>query len=273
LSGSGSRGGAPAPDLGAGVTLRVLGGFSVSVGGEHVAESAFSRKKARALLKLLAIQPAYRLHRDQAIDVLWPDLEPQAASAQLYKAVHHIRQALAGIDPRAADSLASREGLLELSGEIGSDLEVFERLAQDAERHPSVERLERAVAAYTGDLLPADRYEEWTLSRRDALRDRSIGLFANLAASLLDHRDLASAADAFRRVLAREPAREDAHRGLMQVFALQGSRDRAARQYRGCVDALDRELGVGPSAETDALLAEIESGALGSVSAHVLRPA
>jgi DNA-binding SARP family transcriptional activator len=265
---SGSRGGAPAPGLGAGVAVRVLGGFSVSVGGEHVAESAFSRKKARALLKLLAIQPGYRLHRDQAIDVLWPDLEPQAASAQLYKAVHHIRQALAGTDPRAGDSLASREGLLELSGEISSDLEVFERLAQDAERHPSVERLERAVAAYTGDLLPADRYEEWTLSRRDALRDRSTGLFANLGASLLDHRDLASAADAFRRVLAVEPAREDAHRGLMQVFALQGSRDRAARQYRVCVDALDRELGVGPSAETDALLAELESGALGGVSAH-----
>jgi DNA-binding SARP family transcriptional activator len=94
LDGGGSSVRAPAPDLGAGVTLRVLGGFSVSVGGEKVPESAFSRKKARALLKLLAIQPGCRLHRDQAIDVLWPDLEPQAALAQLYKAVHHIRQDL-----------------------------------------------------------------------------------------------------------------------------------------------------------------------------------
>jgi DNA-binding SARP family transcriptional activator len=268
LDGGGSSVREPAPDLGAGVTLRVLGGFSVSVGGEKVPESAFSRKKARALLKLLAIQPGYRLHRDQVIDVLWPDLEPQAASAQLYKAVHHIRQALASTDPRARDSLGSREGLLELSGEIGSDLEVFERLAEEAESHPSLESLQRAVAAYIGDLLPADRYEEWTLACRDALRDRSLGLLVNLGASLLDRRDLGSAADAFRRVLAIDPTREDAHRGLMQVFALQGSRDRAVRQYRMCVDALERELGVGPSSETDALFAEIETGALDSVAAQ-----
>ena len=268
MGGSGSSTRAPASDLAAGVTLRLLGGFSVSVGGEKVPESAFSRKKARALLKLLAIQPGYRLHRDQVIDVLWPDLEPQAASAQLYKAVHHIRQALAGIDPRAEDSLGSREGLLELAGEIGSDLEAFERLADEAERHPSLESLQRAVAAYVGDLLPADRYEEWTLAYRDALRDRSLRLLVDLGANMLDHRDLASAADAFRRVLAIEPTREDAHRGLMQVFALQGSRDRAVRQYRMCVDALERELGVGPSAETNVLFAEIETGALDGVAAQ-----
>lgn len=261
MTDGGSRAHALSPD-GVGLTLRVLGGFSVSVGGEMVTESAFSRKKARALLKLLAIQPGYRLHREQAIDILWPDLEPQAASAQLYKAVHQIRQALAGTDPRAEDSLGSREGLLALSGEIGSDLEAFERLAEEAERHPSLEALQRSIAAYAGDLLPADRYEEWTLTYRGQLRDRYLGLLVQLGAGLLDHRDLASAADAFRRVLAIEPTREDAHRGLMQVFAFQGSRERAVRQYRMCVDALERELGVGPSAETDALLSEIETSAL-----------
>ena len=258
---------ASAPD-GAALTIRVLGGFSVSVGSEKVIESAFSRKKARALLKLLAIQPGYRLHREQAIDLLWPDLEPQAASAQLYKAVHQIRQALAGTDPRAEDSLRSGEGLLELSGEVGSDLQAFERLAEEAERHLSLESLQRAVAAYAGELLPADRYEEWTLAYRGALRDRYLGLLEQLGAGLLDHRDLASAADAFRRVLAIEPTREDAHRGLMQVFAFQGSRERVVRQYRMCVDALQRDLGVGPSAETDALLSEIETGALGGAIAQ-----
>ena len=65
------------------------------------------------------------------------------------------------------------------------------------------------------------------------------------------------------RLLAIEPTREDAHRGLMKVFAFRGSRERAARQYRMCVDALERELGVGPSDETNELLSEIETGALG----------
>ncbi|MFN2488692.1 MAG: AAA family ATPase [Actinomycetota bacterium] len=252
----------------AGMRLRLLGGFAVYVGETSVADSAFARKKARALLKLLAIQAGHRMHRDQAIDALWPDLDVQAASAQLYKAVHHVRQALSRTDPRGEGLLEFREGVLALRGEIDTDVAKFERLADDALRESGLDRLQRAIAAYAGELLPADRYEEWTLGTRDELRNKFLDLVVDLGADLIQHGNPAEAADAFRQVLVQEPSREDGHRGLMRVFALEGNRDRAARQYRMCEEILERELGVEPSGETRALHEEIETGALGGVSAR-----
>ncbi|MEX2459507.1 MAG: AAA family ATPase [Actinomycetota bacterium] len=239
----------------------MLGRFSVEVGGTDVPEARFVRKKSRALLKLLAIQPSRHLHRDQAMDALWPDLDLQAASAQLYKAVHHIRQAL-GADPEREALVEFRAGLLRLGGEVETDVAAFERLADLAVREPTLAALRAAVAAYTGELLPADRYEEWTLGPREALGGRHVDLLVRLGAALLQAGVLAEAADAYRQALAVDPTREDGHRGLMQVYALEGNRDRAIRQFRICEEVLDRELGARPSVETTALREEIETAAV-----------
>lgn len=238
------------------VELRVLGGFAVRVGGLEVAEEAFERRKARSLLKLLALREGYRLRRDEALEALWPALSPPAALSQLYKAVHQARAALASVSPAV-----SPEGLLTLKDEVlalqapggvRSDLEAFEAQAKAALAGRRAEALERALAAY-GELLPADRYEEWTLERREALQELQAALLLALGEARLALGQLAEAAEAFRALLELDPAREEAHRGLMQVYAAQGSRARLERQYRRCREALAEELGAEPSAQTQAL--------------------
>ncbi len=78
--------------------LDLLGGFSIRLDSREVPQAAFARRKACSLLKLMALQPGYRLHRYQANDRLWPDLPPRRSAAQLYKAVHHVRQAFATVN-------------------------------------------------------------------------------------------------------------------------------------------------------------------------------
>jgi DNA-binding SARP family transcriptional activator len=95
------------------IYLSLLGGFSVRLDSREVPEAAFARRKARSLLKLLALRPGYQLHRYQAMDLLWPNLSPRAAAAQLYKAVHHIRQAFATVYPELLP-----DALLEIRGEV-----------------------------------------------------------------------------------------------------------------------------------------------------------
>jgi adenylate cyclase len=68
--------------------------------------------------------------------------------------------------------------------------------------------------------------------------------------------------DQLRARLAIDPACEPAHRSLMELLARTGRRSDALRQYQQCVDALDRELGAEPSAETRATFETIRgSGA------------
>jgi len=78
------------------VTLRMtlLGGFQVTVGSGAVPDEAWRLRRPAALLKLLALAPAHRLHREQLMDALWPELAPDAAAANLRKALHHARRTL-----------------------------------------------------------------------------------------------------------------------------------------------------------------------------------
>jgi hypothetical protein len=81
-------------------TLRVwlLGGFQVSVGARRIEQSEWRLKKAIALVKLLALAPGHRLHREQAMEALWPEANRKAASNNLRTTLHATRKILDSIE-------------------------------------------------------------------------------------------------------------------------------------------------------------------------------
>ena len=54
--------------------IELLGGLRVSVGERQVPATEWRRSRAAGLVKLLALTPGHRLHREQVMDALWPDL-------------------------------------------------------------------------------------------------------------------------------------------------------------------------------------------------------
>jgi DNA-binding SARP family transcriptional activator len=89
------------------VRIRMLGRFRVSVGDNTLPENAWRLKKAASLVKLLALAPGHRLHREQAMNLLWPGLGMRAASNNLRQALHAARRAF---DPTAASRYLVSEG-------------------------------------------------------------------------------------------------------------------------------------------------------------------
>src|SRR5947209_12427307 len=55
------------------MTIRLLGGFAVSVASHVISDSAWSLNKVKGLIKLLALAPDHQLHREQLMDLLWPE--------------------------------------------------------------------------------------------------------------------------------------------------------------------------------------------------------
>ena len=145
----------------AGVTIGLLGGFSASAGGEAVPDGAWRLKKARELVKLLALARGHRLHREQAMDALWPDLDPGAAANNLNQAVHVARKAL------GTGAIEGRDGLLRLVAEV--DVERFEEAGAAALRARSVQAARAALALYGGELLPENRYDDFAAAPREEL--------------------------------------------------------------------------------------------------------
>jgi DNA-binding SARP family transcriptional activator len=74
--------------------IELLGRFRVVIDGSVIAPQAWSQRKPAALVKLLALGPGHRLRREQVMDTLWPELDPQAAAANLRKALHSARRSL-----------------------------------------------------------------------------------------------------------------------------------------------------------------------------------
>jgi len=253
---------------GAPETLRIwlLGGFKVSVGSRSIGEQEWHLRKAVSLLKLLALAHGHRLHREQAMDLLWPDLEPKAALNNLNYALHVGRRTL---EPSAlAGSAASR--YLHLQGEqlvlcldspLWVDAEAFEEAAVTARHALEPAAFRAAIDLYTGELLPGDRYEAWVEERRAELRGLYLSLLLALATLYEERKEFELGIEALSRVVAVEPTHEAAQVGLMRLYAVLGRRREALGHYERFRETLLGEFGTEPEAATTRLQQEIWAGA------------
>ncbi len=73
-------------------------------------------------------------------------------------------------------------------------------------------------------------------------------------------REDAAAVETARRLLRLDATQELAHRSLMRLYALQGRRAEALKQYKECRAALKRELDAQPGQETNQLYEDILHG-------------
>jgi DNA-binding SARP family transcriptional activator len=219
----------------AAVRVWLLGGFRVSVRSRIVRDDSWRLRKAASLVKLRALAPNHRLHREQVIEALWPDLGLRAASNNLRQALHVARRALEPDPTIASRYLSVRDEQLVISpeGRLWVDVEAFEEAAATATHSGDPAAYRAAIELYSGELLPEDRYEEWAESRRQELRRTFLSLLVGLA-GLYEERgreELEPAVQALQRVLAEEPANEEAHVGLMRLYASSGRPGEALRQY------------------------------------------
>jgi DNA-binding SARP family transcriptional activator len=232
----------------------LLGGFRAEIGSQPVGDQAWRRSKAKALVKLLALTSGHRLHREQVLEALWPGLEPSAAGANLRKALHFARQAL------APEHLRIRDEMVDLTApRLWIDLEAFETAAAAGE-------LSGAISLYGGDLLPEDRFEPWTEDRRERLREAFGGVLRQRARQLEASGEIRAATTALERLVAMDPLDEEAITELMRTHALAGQRHLALRWYRQLEERLAEELGVEPGPEARRLQQEIAAGHLQPVT-------
>ena len=239
--------------------IELLGGFRVTVGASVVPAASWRRSKAAGLLKLLALAPGHRLHREQAMDVLWPELEPAAAAANLRKAVHYARRAVDATE--GPNLIASVGDVLSLPSErLWIDVDAWRAAAAHARRAGDAAAYAEAVELYRNGLLPDDRYEEWTIVYRNELQAEFVALLEELAGLLEARGEIESAVRAASRLVAIEPLREEGHVLLIRLHALAGRRGEALRSYDELRELLDVELGVEPSPEAQRLYEEVRAG-------------
>jgi DNA-binding SARP family transcriptional activator/predicted ATPase/Tfp pilus assembly protein PilF len=254
------------------LSISLLGSFQVALAGRPVSD--LGTDKARGLLAYLAVE-ANRTHRRDALTgLLWAESPQPRARQSLRQALSHLRQALGDGDRDVPFLLVTRETVrFNPEGEYWLDVAEFTALGEANRTHrhrhieqclPCLQRMEKMAALYGGSFLggfflgDSHAFEEWAVLQREYLQRQVMDALTCLVEYYERRGSVRLARDMAHRQVEIEPWREEVHRELMRLLALDGQRSAALAQYRACRQALARELGVEPAAETTALYEQIE---------------
>src|SRR5262250_1559561 len=231
--------------------LALLGSFEART--DSGLSLSIPRKKAQTLLAYLAMHPKQTHLRDKLATLLWDDAPAEQARLSLRQTLFVIRQALP-FDPTLVDG----GGVAFAAEAVTLDAREFEQFATSDD--PVA--LERAAALYKGDLLEgispgSAQFEEWLRTERERLHELALEVFAKLLRHQMKLEATEPAIETALRLLSLDPLQEVTHRALMRLYARQGRRAAALRQYQQCVDVLRRELGVEPEEATKQVYREL----------------
>jgi DNA-binding SARP family transcriptional activator len=238
--------------------LSFFGAFQAYIDDRPV--SHFRSANAQGLLAYLALQSEKAFSRDVLAALFWPYDEESRARKNLRQTLYQLRQLLADNDDQPEPFLLVTRQTIQFNPAGNFTLDVQQFLSALATND-----LPTAADLYQGELLAGFTsggmdFEGWLRLERERLHRLALGAMETFARQQLVDEDWPAAATTARRQLSLEPWREIAHQQLMIALARMGERGAAIAQYATCVNALQVELGLEPSAETQALNAAITAG-------------
>ena len=230
------------------LSIRLLGGFSVTYGGESVVGINTARLKSLlAYLVLHADRPQARQH---IAFLLWPDTSEAKARNNLRQFLFQLRQALPDSDRFLFADAQSLSWHVDEDQTI--DVHLFARaLAEVTEAEQRADwnsvqsSLNEALSTYQGELLPGC-YDDWITPDRDRLREQCHSAYQKMVHVLELRREYVAALQAAQAMLRLDPLDENANVTLMRLHDLNHDRPAARRVYLSAAEALRRELGVEP---------------------------
>ena len=210
------------------VRIVTLGRFAVEIDDDEVPIAAWGSRRARQLCKRLVAARGWPVTRDELIDLLWPDESDMARlSARLSVQLSTVRRVLRG------GVIADRDSVRLDLEEVSTDIEDLFRASDDA----------AIVAAYSGEFLPEDVYEDWTAGPRDEARSRFVAAARRLGERLLDDGDHHRVAVLARHMIDADRYDEAAHRMLIDALKRSGQSGQALRAHRAYTEAME-EIGM-----------------------------
>ena len=256
------------------LNIRLLGEFQVSLGSNalHVVNTP----RFQSLLIYLLLNRDKQISRQQLAFIFWPDASEKQARTNLRRLLYRLRKAF----PETDNYLQVDSQTLQWRSDASVSLDVanFEDAVAEAARAQHFDNqtthltaLEKAVAHYTGDLIP-NHYDEWITPERDRLHQLWLTALEQLTHGLEDRRDYDKAIQLAQLPLQRDPLYEPGYQRLMQLQALNLDRAGILRTYHRCTTVFQQELGIDPAQATTTLYHQLLNGDGAAVTQAEARP-
>jgi DNA-binding SARP family transcriptional activator len=247
-----------------GLQIYLFGGFRVIQGeSKSMVKLTYS---SQALLAYLLLQRHRNHPRDLLVGVFWGQQSQKQARRCLNTALWRLRQALEPEEISAGNYLltgSTGEISLDCESNCWLDIAIFETQVSSVLAIPiqsmaasDVETLEQALQLYTGELLEGF-YEDWVLFERERLRTVYLNGQAHLMQYYRYQGAFKESLACAKKILDKDPLREEIHRETMHLYLENGQRALAVRQYQACAQILATELDIPPMEETQMLYQQL----------------
>jgi DNA-binding SARP family transcriptional activator len=229
------------PDLGRSLARRLatrvfvedLGRVRILVGDSRI-EGTSLRRKVLALLCLLITRPRFAATREEVIEILWPDFDPNVALNSLNQTVYFLRRVF-----EAEYSEALSPGYVEQDSEtVWLDVELIDSrsartraLLHGLPANPSAEQVWTLVGLYTDRFALDFAYEDWASEFRGALHAAYLRVVEGSIKSDLGAAHFERGIAVAERALEIEPESDDLQAALIRLYRLAGVHGAAAERY------------------------------------------
>jgi TolB-like protein/DNA-binding SARP family transcriptional activator len=242
------------------VRLRLLGGFSVTVGGENPRPVDISSPRHRALLAYLALRPDYSESRERLVALLWGDSPEGDARKRFRQSLLRLRREL---ESAGVDLLISGRDTLALDpAALTVDAREFAALSGAA----SADDLAAAPALYGGDLLDglsleAESFDTWLSQERARFRAIAMQVLERCVVAREQIGDADGAILAAERLVALDPLNEGPQRQLIDLLSRHRGRTAALAQAEMAKRLVSEEFDSELEPETVQLIERLKSPA------------
>jgi DNA-binding SARP family transcriptional activator len=254
-----------------GYQLRVqtLGDFRVWRGDAEIDPRKWRRVKARRLFQLLLTHRRRTMQREEIVEILWPDLDPDAIQRHFKVVLNALNRALQPDRPPGAEpAYVLRYGTtygLRPGADLWLDVDEFKRLIEEGDRcqddlQTSTYAYQRALDLYQGPYLQEALYEDWTSEERERMLALYLRTAEKLARARLAQLRYDETIELCQRILTVDNCWERSYHLMMVAYAGQGNRPRALRVFQVCEETLRRELDTEPGPAIRHLFEQISSG-------------
>lgn len=217
--------------------------------GNRLVPGTEVRRKVLALVCFLLTRPQMACTRDQMLDALWPDLDPEASVNSLNQTIYFLRRVL----EEPYDEQLSPEYVHHDSDVIWLDPELVmsrsvecRSLIRTLSKEPSPTEVDALVCLYQGRFALDFEYEEWAGAYRDSLHAAYLDIVERALRKDAETAHYDRGISIARRALEVDPTAESIEVVLLRLYRLVGAHAAAAEQYTHYASMLREELGVEP---------------------------
>jgi len=234
-----------------GLKIYLLGQFKLQAEDRLI---ELPSRPAQSLLAFLALNAGVTQRREKLASLLWPEASETNARSYLRQALWRIRKSLESTALSGEDYLQISDISVTFDDQADFWLDTAVLLATAESQ--SQEELIKTVRLYHGELLPGF-YDEWVVLERDRLENAYHQKMNLLLERLIQSEHWDEVLEWGEGWIRRGYSPEPAFRALMQAYAGLGDLGMVNATYQRCVESLNRELDLDPSAETQQLYEHI----------------